>query len=212
MFDDEEYTLKVLEEYSGLVRSIASSAITSSSAIGFADLCQIGDYAVLKAVKTFDPSCGANIKTYISKIVRQDIYNEAGRFLGIFTVDHKVTSLAAKINALHEKGFSDEEIADKLSKDIKQIKNLRIIYKRRDICELSVVDNSYTDICNETTIKSILDQAVTCHVDEIILNERILGSSTVEEVSKALEVSKSQVYSLENDLKDRIKQIIEDSI
>jgi DNA-directed RNA polymerase specialized sigma subunit len=45
----------VLEQYAPIVKSIAKNAFSSSAAIDYADLCQIGALAVLKAIKKYDP-------------------------------------------------------------------------------------------------------------------------------------------------------------
>src|SRR5690606_23814772 len=116
MIDDEQDTEEILNTYAPLVRRIAKSACYSSAAIDLTDLCQVGEIAVLRAIKAYDPSSGTNIRSFVAKIVRQDIYNEAARFLGVFTVDHRVTSLAAKVNQLSLAGHTDDHIAEVLNR------------------------------------------------------------------------------------------------
>ena len=205
----------VLNEYAPLVRKIARSACYSSAAIDMADLYQVGEIAVLRAIKAYDPSSGASIRSFVSKLVRQDVYNEAARFLGVFTVDHRVTNLAAKVNRLANKGHDDIEIAAILNKastrvfDADHVRDLRIAYNRRQhavINEDDTLDQEYTD---ERTIRHLLESVIENDVERTILKLRILGSNSVGTVARTLKLTRRQVYQIEADLKLRIKKAIE---
>ncbi len=215
MIDDYE---EILNEYGPLVRRIARSACYSSAAIDLADLYQVGDIAVLRAIKAYDPSSGTTIKSFVSRIVRQDIYNEAARFLGVFTVDHRVTKLAAKVNKLYAKGHDDAEIADILNKtsnrifDADHVKDLRIAYSRRQhssVNEDNTLDREHAD---ERTINDLLCSVVHNELEKSILELRILGSSSAGTVARSLKIPRRHVYQIEAELKQRIKQAIEDVI
>lgn len=206
----------ILNEYASLVRHIARSACYSSTAIDFADLCQVGEMAVLRAIKSYDPSCGSNIRSFITRLVRQDIYNEAARFLGVFTVDRRVTSLASKVNKLCNSGKTDEEIASILSGsgernfDALHVRDLRIAYSRRQQVAIEseeLTDNNFAD---ENTIKDLLDSVVKNNAERVILENRILKDATVADVSHLLNINQSRVYSIESSLKKRIKRAIKD--
>lgn len=211
----DEEAIELLNEYGPLVRRIARSACYSSASIDFADLCQVGDVAVLRAIKSYDPTYGTKIKSFVARIVRQDIYNEAAKFLGVFTVDHRVTSLAAKVNKLHAKGKSDDEIAAVLSEsshrnfDSEHVRDLRIAYSRRQHGELQADDALNDNITDENTIQELLQGVVNTHAESVILEQRFMGDATVKEVAADLQLSQRQVYDIENDLKDRIRKAIE---
>jgi len=205
----------LLDEYSPIVNRIARSACFSSPTIDFGDLCQVGDLAVIRAVEAYDPSCGTNIRSFVSRCVRQDIYSEAARFLGVFTVDHRVTSLAAKVNRLHHQGKSDQEIVDELadtttrSIDLDHIRDLRIAYSRRQHTVVSEEDcTDYSE--DEFTMNDLLDSVVKSDRDRIILSQRIMGDASIEDAAEMMGVSKKQAYALERTLKKKIRVAIED--
>lgn len=204
---------EILNQYAPLVKRIAKSACCSSAAIDIADLCQIGEMAVLRAIKVYDASSGTNIKSFITRIVKQDIYNEAARFLGVFTVDSRVTRLAAKVNRLILSGKTEEEIVDILNKntsnrnfDINHVKDLKMVYSRRK--NALVTEDIICD--NDVNIETTLEDAATNQVEKDILKMRIFGSVPVPEVCSILSLPSKRVYEIENILKERIKKIIED--
>ncbi len=203
----------LLNEYRYIVRSIARSAIYSSATIDIADLRQVGEFAVLQAVKAYDPTCGTTIKSFVARVVRNEIFHEAARFLGVFTVDHRVTSLAAKVDKLHAKGHSDAEIAKMITSDSRNfdadhVRDLRIAYSRRQHSTLTDdnVPEEYSD--EESTIQEILRGVVQDPTDQTILEERLLGDTSVKDVARSLNLKQYQVYDLENRLKDRIRKAI----
>ena len=206
--------IELLNEYGPNVRKIARSAHYSSASIDFADLCQVGDIAVLKAIKTYDPTQGTSIKSYVAKIVRQDVFNEAAKFLGVFTVDHRVTSLAAKVNRLYLKNKTDEEIAETLSNSghrnfgADHVKDLRITYERRQHAELQPDDAFDEGDAEESTIRRLLEEVVKTDVEAVILEHRFMGDISATNVSVMLDISVRQLYILENDLKSRIRMAI----
>lgn len=213
----ESEALALLQEYSPLVRRIARSACYSSASIDFADLCQVGDVAVLRAIKSYNPTYGTSIKSFVARIVRQDIYNEAARFLGVFTVDHRVTSLAAKVQKLSTKGKTDEEIATIISSgnrkfDSEHVRDLRIAYSRRQHTELQHDDAFDDQTAEESTIQEILNAVTQNETEKSILTNRLLGDMSVRDIAELLNMTQKQVYDLEADIKGRIRKAIEDVI
>lgn len=214
MFDDEAE--EILKEYQDIVISIARSAYYSSSAIDFFDLCQIGNLAVLTAVRSYDPAAGSNIRSYVSRIVKREIYNEAGRFLGVFTVDHRLTRLAALTNTLRQQGCSDEEIAHRLSEKsgrnitTEHVVDLYTTYVHRFLSEVPE-EIEYEPYYAEDSISSILESVVNNDVDRLILGRRIMGDSTASDVAKELQITRKKVYELERVLRERIKHAIEEA-
>lgn len=215
MNDNYEDIEAILNEYAPLVRKIARSACYSSAAIDIVDLCQVGEIAVLRAIKSYDPSSGTTARSFVSKLVRQDIYNEAARFLGVFTVDRRVTNLAAKVNRLAAKGYEDAEIAAILNKnntrvfDASHVRDLRIAYSRRQQVaanEDEILDGEHTD---ERTIHDLLESVIQNDNERAVLKLRILGSHSVGTVARKLSLSRRHVYQIEADLKSRIKKAIE---
>jgi RNA polymerase sigma factor (sigma-70 family) len=207
--------IALLNEYGPIVRRIARSACYSSSTIDYDDLCQVGDIAILRAVKSYNPTYGTSIKSFVQHIIRQDIYNEAARFLGVLTVDHRVTSLAAKANQLHAKGKTDEEIAEILTEsghrnfDADHVTDLRMAYTCRQFADLPSDNTLDDDTTEESTIQELLDQVVRDGDERFILQQRFIGDATVKDVAHWLGLSEGQVYKIENDLKDRIRKAIE---
>jgi len=216
MVDTPEHEIiAILEEYGPLVRCIAKSACYSSVVIDIADLRQVGEFAVLKAIKSYDPCGGTTIKSYVSRVVRNEIYREAARFLGVFTVDHRVTSLAAKINKLHASGKSDEEIVDIINTnnnrniDVEHIRDLRIAYSRRRQDPVAEDDAFYSPPAEENTIRELLQGVVYTKEEEFVLQERIMGDTSAKDVAHQLNVTLCHIYNLERAIKERIGKAIE---
>lgn len=200
---------EILDEYAPLVRKIARSACYSSATIDIADLCQVGEIAVLSAIKAYDPSCGTTIKSFVAKIVRQEIYREAARFLGVFTVDFRVTSLAAKVCKLADKGHDDQEIGRILNKDPDHIRDLRIAYNRRQHTTVEDTEVFAAENTDERTIKDILYTIVQGHTEITILEMRILGNRSAADTAAELNIPVRHIYHIEENLKNRIKSAIE---
>ena len=214
MIDDA--TIQILEQYHPLVRYIARRACYSSSTLDINDLYQVGDMAVLRAVKAYDPSSGRNIKSFVSNSIRNAIFNEAARFLGVLTVDFRTTNQAAYAAKMHEKGKTDQEIAEALTDkygrkfDVDHARDLRITYSRRHYSQVQDTV-PVNDVENDISIKDLLDSVVKDHEDRIILDKRILGGCSVEQVATLLDISKKAVSKKEACLKTRIKRALEDA-
>lgn len=215
MTDDE--IEEILEEYKDIVARTARSAYYSSASIDLSDLCQIGNLAVLTAVKTYDPSAGSTIKSYVSKIVRREIFNEAGRFLGVFTVDSRLTSLAALAHDLTAKGLSDVEIAKNLSAksgrniDVDHVRDLRVAYVRRYHSDVSD-EILNEDIVEESSIQEILDSVISNDLEQNILDNRIMGDIPASVVAVNLNITKKKVYEIEGVLRAKLRHAIEEAI
>lgn len=194
----------VLQEYIPIIRQIARSTCYSSSAIDMADLCQVGEIAVLKAVKAYDPACGSNIKSFITRSIRREIYAEAARFLGVFTVDRRVTSLAAKINKLSKAGHSDQKIAVRLNKSEEYVRDLRLSYNKRSHVPILYDNILSTDSINEHDVRELLLNFNFNQIEMTILLNRILGHKSVKDIAHQLHIPQARVYALENIIKDRI--------
>jgi len=211
----DQEIIDLLNEYSPIVRRIARSACYSSATIDLNDLHQIGDIAVIQAVKSYDPTCGTTIKSFVSRVVRNEIFHEAARFLGVFTVDHRVTSLASNVNKLYASGKDDEEIVDILSKsnnrklDVEHVRDLRITYERRQHTCVEEDDAMEDYVAEEGTIRDILSDVIRNDTDKIILEERIMGDVSAKELAFRFNVTQGRFYDMENDLKERIKKAIE---
>jgi len=217
MYDENDIE-SILAEYKSIVYSISLSAYYSSATIELADLRQVGNVAVLQAIKSYNPSGGTNIKSYVARVVRNAIYHEAARFLGVFTVDHRVTGLASKASKLHDKGHSDEEIAEILNNtssrnfDWRHVRDLRVAYNcGQESVTLDDQDSLEEGIgLEEQTIHEVLERAVQSPTDRTILDMRILDDYSVQDVSEKLSITQRNVYELENALKERIKRAIEE--
>lgn len=213
---NDEELLRTLEEYTGFIRKVAYTAVTSSPAINVDDLCQVGQLAVLRAVRSYDPTCGRNIKSYICSCIRQDIYNEAARFLGVFTVDHRVTEMGAKINRLADSGKTDLEIADILNERYpgrnwseSRVYDLRLAYSRRHAVTIEVEPE---EIPESLYIEQFLESVVQSESDSRILHERILGDRSAQDMADEMGISIKKFYSLESGLKSRIRIAIQNIV
>lgn len=212
----DDAVAQILEQYHPFVRYIAKRAFHSSSALDINDLYQVGDMAVLRAVKAYDPSSGSNIKSFVTNSIRHAIFNEAARFLGVLTVDFRTTGLASMASKMHEKGQSDEEIAAALTEkygrnfDADHARDLRITYSRRHYTQVQE-DITVEGIENDLSIKDLLDSVVKDATDRVILDKRILGGCSVEYIVATLHISRKAVSKRETCLKARIKRALEDA-
>lgn len=213
----DDAIIQILDQYHGLVRYITKRAYHSSSVLDENDLCQVGDMAVLRAVKAYDPSSGSNIKSFVTNSIRNAIFNEAARFLGVLTVDCLTTNQASFAAKMCEKGKSDQEIANALTEkynrnfDVNHARDLRIIYNRRQYMQVQD-DFTIDGIENDISMHDILDGVVKDDIDRIILNLRILGKNSIAQTAIVLKISGKAVSKREACLKDRIKHALEDAI
>lgn len=215
MILNEEELLRTLDEYRSFVRKIAYTAITSSPSIDVEDLCQVGDLAILRAVRSYDPTCGRNIKSYICSCIRQDIYNEAARFLGIFTVDHKVTEMGAKIVKMDAEGKSYKQIADILNERYpvnnwteERVFDTKLAYSRRSLVSIE----HEPEISEEVYLKEFLLSLVCNDTEKFILLNRILGKCSAQAAAVDLQKSVKDIYAIESALKQRIMFAIKNII
>lgn len=208
---------EVLRQYHHLVMHLAGKACHSSSSIDINDLYQVGDMAVLRAVKSYDPSSGSNIKSFVSNAIRNAVFNEAAKFLGAITVDFRTTSQAAYATKQHDNGKSDQEIAKLLTKKYgrnfneEHVRDLRITYSRKQyftIQDDTLVEDTGSEIC----IHDLLESVVRDDVDRVLMDKRILGKATIKEVAALLNISRKIAYERESLLKNRIKRAIEESV
>jgi RNA polymerase sigma factor (sigma-70 family) len=207
---------QILDQYHPLVMHIAKRACCSSSTLDINDLCQVGDMAVLRAVKSYDPASGCNIKSFVASAIRNSIFNEAARFLGVMTVDFRTTNQASYAAKLFDKGKNDQEIAAALTKkygrnfDAEHARDLRITYSHR---QYQPIHSEITvNIENDISIKDLLESVVRDDFDKAILEKRIFGNDTVAQLAIHLNTSKKAVYEREASLKSRIKRAIEEAV
>lgn len=202
-------TRELLDEYADLVKKIVHSTNYSYKALDTEDLTQIANLAVLRAVKAYDPSCGTNIRSFVANAVRQDVYREAARFLGVLTVSFHTTRAAAKVSKLADSGLSDAEIAEQLEIKLEEVKNLRSAYKHKDYLSLDDESLLYSP---DYDISFLLESVIKSPEDEFILNNRLLSKNPIQKVMDALNISKQQAYNLEASLKSRIARAIDEVI
>ncbi len=141
---------------------------------------------------------------------------EAAKFFGIFTVDHRIPNLSVKISKLHEQGYTDVEIAKKLSTsertfDPSYIRDVRIAHGRRHYYLVaenqSLIEDSYND---QDSIEQFLCTVASNDNEDFILKNRVLGDMSKQDVSIHLKISIEKVDHIENILKNRIKKSIEE--
>lgn len=211
---NEQEIVQILDDYRPIVRRIAHSAITSSAAVDVADFYQVGEIAVLQAIRAYDPSCGTNIRSYVSRAVRRAIFNEAARFLGVLTVDRRVTEMAANAAKLSAQGLSDLDIARRLNQDLSRnldeghVRDLRIAYSRRHI----QAQNEETPEEQVVSIEDFLSNIPTNENERYVLKHKILGRDSAENIAAHLSISRSLVYEIETSLTARIEEAIRDGV
>lgn len=193
---------QILEEYKPLIEKIAKITYTSSSVIGIDDLIQIGKMAVINALRTFDPSCGPNLKSYINLLVRQAIFKEAGTFCGVFTLPEKVLSKASRITRLYNDGISIELIQKLTDTSAENIKDLLILY--RHITTVGIHDALYKIEQNSPDVMKFLNSLALSPIEESILWDKILGDKDVDYIAKESGLTIRNIYEIENNLKSRI--------
>jgi len=207
----------LLEEYGPIVRKIAHSARYSSSALDINDLYQVGNVAVLRAVSAYDPSHGMSIKSFVARTIRRDVYNEAARFLGVFTVDFRTTALASKARQFNEQGLKTLEIAERLSES-----SGRNISESHVIALLSAYEKRHTQPSeddrmedpggDEIAISNLISSVINNEIEQHIVNRRIMGTDSAKDVASDLSVSVNKVYEIEAALKERIQFAIQEAV
>ena len=206
-----------LESYEGLIRYIAKSAIMSSNVIDIDDLVQVGTMAAAAAIKSYDSAYGASLRTHLSKIVRRAIFDEAARFIGPMTVaDYVITSLAAEVSKMADKGMADSAIASSLSRKrlrwectVEYVTSLRLLYQRRHTVESSY-EISTNDYSTEDAIMLLLSQLETTDLEHSIIYDHWLGNLSKEEIMKKNKASRRQFFKTQKDLKCRLYELLQD--
>jgi len=208
----EQDVIDLLDRYSPVVKHIARSACYSSDAIDINDLCQVGNIAVLQAIRSYDPSCGTSIKSFVGKVVRNEIFREAARFLGVLTVDPRSTKLASKIHKMHQDGHTDNEIVLAIQSDtldVDTVHDLRMAYGHRQYESVDEISVIYDGDLEESTIRDLVMGVTRNKEEETIVELRILSRNSIRDIAKRLKLSRKYVYIIENDLKSRIRIAIE---
>ena len=176
--------LNVLDSYRPLIENIISSTVTSSAVLDHSDLLQIGNIAALNAIKKYDPSYGCNIRSFVRRAVKNSIYNEAARFIGVFTVDHRVTALASKQYKL---GLKND------------------IYHNFDVL---TEDYSVDNDVSFGSIDDILERVIVNVLDRDIIYGHILGDKNIKFLCRKYKMSKTSMYRKIEEVKQRIINII----
>lgn len=210
---------EIIQTWAGVVRRYARRAYTSSATLDVEDLEQVGRMAAIRAVETYDPSFGTKLSSYVTRLVRQAIYNEAGRFCGLFTVAHTVTSLGAEIHRLSVDGHTDDEIAEIMSQrknkmfDVDMVLDLRSVYEKRysapfDASSPGVEDDSPF----EQNITRVLEGSIKTQMDRAIVAQRWLADGGVDEIAEQFGVSSGTVRRAERRLRERVEAAIREIV
>lgn len=184
-----------------IIKHIAKSAYRSSNVLDLEDLYQIGYLAVERALKTYNSALG-DMSNYVTKIIKQDIYKESAKFIGVFTVDHRTTHLAAKVNDLYNKNYSIEKIASLLKIKEKLVERLLCLYKHN----ISIEYNNLTceDVDYDSFI-SYLKENIVSYEEKMFLKNRILGNMSIKEIAEILDIELYKAYQIESILKEYVK-------
>lgn len=205
-----------ISDYKSLILKIAKEAITSSPAIGIDDLISVGEMAIIRAINSYDPGMGATLSSHINRLIRQDIYAEAAKFCGIFSVTRQIMSLACEVKKLYDSGLSDVEISKQLSLkynrdyELDHIKSLRIAYQNKVLNNTDHLSTmSYID---EDHIMNMLCDLDTTLTEKEIIKKRILLDLPATEVANQLGISCRKFKEIEDKLKIKIEVAIREFI
>jgi DNA-directed RNA polymerase specialized sigma subunit len=182
---------------------------TSSTVVGKEDLYRVGEMAALEALRIYDASSGASRRSFVSKLVRQEMFREAARFCGVFTVDPRTTKMAARANKLHSENWPDKKIAKELSTasrtlDASHIKDLRIAYTYSAVA----IFEECGSITRDIDVDVFLESVPMSNEERSICNDRILNNKNAKDVALDLNISISHLYNAEYALKERIKRAV----
>lgn len=186
--------MSCLQDYYKLIKSVAHTACYKSNVIDVNDLYQVGLMATLRALNKFDPSKNTNKESFIKKAVQRAIYNEAARFMGVFTVDHRTTKSAVR--------------ACKTYNNSENSKQLKFLYEHKSF---SIDDNERSYESDNVIINDILGSIINDTIDLDLIKYHILGNLSIQELAIRHNVSKSFLYKKNVELRKRISDRLGDN-
>lgn len=190
----------VIAKWRPLINRCANTAAISSSVIDTDDLVSVGEMAAVRALRTYNSAAGAKLSSYVYTLVKQAIYNEAARFLGVFTVSHYISGLASSVCRMHDSGLTDKEIASKLTSSRGRtisaalVKSMRIAFKNRNASPY--IDRGIID--ESPRVAVILQEVLHLKKDREIFLSRVIAGESVSSIAARMGISESLVRSTEN--------------
>jgi len=197
---------EALERYEPLVRSIARKTITSSNVSGLDDLYQAGRMAVANAVRTYRPSKGASLNTHVHRLVRQAIYEEAGKFCGPFAISDKTMKLASKASRMSDEGISDYDIGESCGRSAEAISILRSMYDNRH--EAAVQSNDVAVFTPDFDLVEFLNGIKFSNKERFIFTKRYMEGETISNIAQTLRLHIQAVHGLDKAIRDKVMKEI----
>lgn len=190
-----------------IVERIAKKTLYLSPVLSQDDLEQVGYLSAFKAIKTFDPSKGSNIKSYLYKCIQRAIYEEASNFYGPYRLPHRILRLCIKINKLSNLGCSDDEISKRLNAEkspIKKVKpdtirQLRLLYCGRE--------KDINILLAEELPK--LEELSLSNLERNIIYYRFLNHLSIKDTVSLLGIKRKELKEIETLLKYRLRELYE---
>jgi RNA polymerase sigma factor (sigma-70 family) len=195
-----------INDFEPLIKSMARNVYLSSMVLDWSDLCQVGRMAAIKAIKAYDPTAGASLKSFICTAVKQAMYRESAKFISCFTVSPATTRLAAKVNRASARGKTDLEIAEQFNEKESCVRDLRFLYSKRQDSFEEVERENYD---TELAINDLVSSIVFNDIEQIIWQERIVGDTEVKDLATRLNLTPAKIYLLEQKLKTRIQEVLQ---
>jgi len=196
-----------IQELEPIIKRIANKTHHISPVISKEDLEQVGRLSAFKALRSFDPTKGKSIKSYIYKCVQRAIYEEASSFYGPYRLPHRILRLCSKINTLAGVEASGEEISSILNAEKSPIKKttpdtvrkLKVLYR-------GVASDSDCLCSNDD---HFLQEITVSELERNILYYRYIHNYSLKETSQILGISIGRLRGLEAILKGRIRDLYE---
>lgn len=218
---DEEALSRLVEENTGLVRSIAIRF--SGRGVDFEDLCQLGHIGMIKAIRNFDLERGTAFSTYAVPL----IMGEIKRFLrddGEIKVGREIKRKGAVLMALREKfiaenqieptvsqlssisGFSEEDVVESINANSSTVSLSEVIGE-----DSTLEDIIGVDFTNEINEKIALKQAIESlsRQEREIITLRYFKSLTQSEVGRILNLTQVTVSRRESKALEKLRKFLE---
>jgi DNA-directed RNA polymerase specialized sigma subunit len=122
---------EILRYFKSLINRIVKTTIINSPVVDCNDLMQVASIAAINAVRKYDISAGANLRSYVAKAIRNAVHLEANHFLGPFTLGRGILGMASKIHKLELSGKTELAIANDLDLDVLEVNSLLNVYRNR---------------------------------------------------------------------------------
>lgn len=220
---DQKIRDAIITQYAPLVKYVAGKvSVSMPSNIDFDDLVGFGVFGLLDAIEKFDPDKHVKFKTYAVTRIRGAIFDELRSIdwvpRSVRQKTREVDDAVTKLEALHGRSATDQEIAKELNLDMDQYNQM--LLKISGTSMLSINDVWYTgDDNDKVAIEESIESPSSLRPDTIAEREdvrRVIVEAisqlpekekkvlvlyyyedlTLKEIGKVLEVTESRISQL----------------